>query len=143
MEEGREVQFYDINIYGETEGTDDVCPERFGIEMEQHGQGARDLHPTSTSALPIQKLKSYATWWVKVNYTGLSLNDFTSQVTSCGAKQTVFGLNYSAPDYVDMINMIDSTINNVATEALAYIFDPLPGWANISDCGEWSCTGPE
>jgi hypothetical protein len=142
-EEGREVQFYDVHIYGETEGTDDLCPERFGIEIEQHGEGSKGVHPTTTSALPIKKLKSYGTWWVKVNYTGMTLNDFTSQETSCGAKQTVFGLNSSAPDYSDMVNMIDTTINNVATEALAYIFDPKEGWATIDDCGEWPCTGPE
>lgn len=39
--------------------------------------------------------------------------------------------------------MINTTINNVAMEALAYIYDPKEAWANISDCGEWPCTGPE
>lgn len=77
-EEGREVQIYDVHLYGETEGTDDFCSDRFGIEIEQHGEGARDLHPTSTSALPIHKLKSYSTWWVKVNYSDMTFNDYTS-----------------------------------------------------------------
>jgi hypothetical protein len=36
-EEGREVQIYDVHLYGETEGTDDFCSDRFGIEIEQHG----------------------------------------------------------------------------------------------------------
>jgi hypothetical protein len=42
-----------------------------------------------------------------------------------------------------MINFIDTTINNVATEALVYIMDPIDAWATIDDCGEWPCTGPE
>lgn len=39
--------------------------------------------------------------------------------------------------------MINTTINNVAMEALAYIYDPKEDWANVTDCGEWPCTGPE
>jgi hypothetical protein len=80
---------------------------------------------------------------VKANYSNCSFNDFTSQTTSCGARQTALGYSKSSPDYIDMINFIDTTINNVALEALAYIMDPIDAWATIDDCGEWPCTAPE
>jgi hypothetical protein len=77
-EEGREVEMNSVHIYGETEGDDDICQDRYGVEITQHGEGSKTIHPTACSALPINKHKSYGTWWTKVNYSGMTLNDFTS-----------------------------------------------------------------
>jgi hypothetical protein len=42
-----------------------------------------------------------------------------------------------------MLNFEDAVFDNVAKDAVAYIYDPPAGWATIDDCGQWPCTGPE
>ena len=37
----------------------------------------------------------------------------------------------------------NSKFTNVNENAVAYINDPNPGWANPTDCIEWPCTAPE
>lgn len=32
---------------------------------------------------------------------------------------------------------------DVSDDALAFLNDPNPGWANPTDCVEWPCTAPE
>jgi len=33
--------------------------------------------------------------------------------------------------------------DNVANDAVSYIYDPPAGWAKIDDCGKFPCTGPQ
>lgn len=42
-----------------------------------------------------------------------------------------------------MVTLNNARFTNVATESIAYIYDPPQGWATIDDCGEWPCTAPE
>jgi hypothetical protein len=42
-----------------------------------------------------------------------------------------------------MAEFIDTEFNNVENDAMAYIMDPSPGWANIADCGNYPCTAPK
>jgi hypothetical protein len=41
-----------------------------------------------------------------------------------------------------MVEFYDSEFYNIDGDALAYIMDPKPGWANIKDCGNFPCTAP-
>ena len=45
------------------------------------------------------------------------------------------------PDYTPFATMRNIRFTNVAHEALAWIQDPPQGWANKSDCVEFTCTG--
>jgi len=38
--------------------------------------------------------------------------------------------------------LYDSKFINVAEEALGYMMEPNPKWANVKDCGEFPCTAP-
>ena len=42
-----------------------------------------------------------------------------------------------------MAEFYDTEFTNVETDAVAYIMDPQPGWANIADCGNYPCTAPK
>jgi hypothetical protein len=57
-------------------------------------------------------------------------------------RQRIFEIQLSAPDLIPMHEFYDTTFTNVDNDAMAYFWDPPSGWAVISDCGEWPCTGP-
>jgi hypothetical protein len=57
-------------------------------------------------------------------------------------RQRIFEFQFSAPDLIPMHEFYDTTFTNVDNDAMAYFWDPPSGWAVISDCGEWPCTGP-
>lgn len=48
---------------------------------------------------------------------------------------------FLAPDYTPYATFTGLILDNVAREALTYIQDPPQGWANLSDCVEFTCTG--
>jgi len=41
-----------------------------------------------------------------------------------------------------MVEFYDSKFIDVDGDALSYIMDPNPGWANVKDCGNFPCTAP-
>jgi len=51
-------------------------------------------------------------------------------------------LNPKNADYYPSVRLINSRLENVHQDALAYIMSPPVEWANIDDCGEFPCTGP-
>ena len=42
-----------------------------------------------------------------------------------------------------MMEFFDSNFIDVKDGAVAYIMDPIPGWANLDDCGNYPCTAPK
>jgi hypothetical protein len=56
--------------------------------------------------------------------------------------QRIIGLNEYQADYQNMVEFYDTKFINVDGDAIAYLDDPQPGWANIKDCGEFPCTAP-
>jgi len=57
------VKMNTVHIYGRTEGTDDKCVDRVGMQLASFVRGGKDLHPLSSSALPIGKIKTIAIWY--------------------------------------------------------------------------------
>jgi hypothetical protein len=55
----------------------------------------------------------------------------------------VFGLNKKSADYIPRHQFYDTKFTNIEEDAMAYFYDPPKGWANLKDCGEFPCTGPE
>jgi hypothetical protein len=137
-----------MKIFGESPADDCpsteecYCPNKMGFMLFGSHQGGRGLHPLKKSSLPVFKIKSYATFDSTVEVSNMEFSDFESQ-TRCGKKQVIFARNPSAADRIPLHNFNGITFNNVAEDALAYIEDPSPGWANPTDCGDWPCTAPE
>ena len=55
----------------------------------------------------------------------------------------MFQRNPNASDYIPMHHFVNTTFKNVAYAALAFIKDPNPAWANVTDCGDFPCTAPD
>jgi len=91
--------------------------------------------PYTTSA------ETAASFGGQTYYSNLTFINFDT-TTYCGAKQTIFSLNPMDPDYSPRA-IIDGTVfNNVTHDALLYLAPPVQGWANLDDCGNYPCTGP-
>jgi len=54
----------------------------------------------------------------------------------------VFTISPYGSDYVPMMEFYDTKFTNVEDDAMAYIYDPPKGWANLKDCNEFPCTAP-
>ena len=52
-------------------------------------QGGKELHPTTSSKLPIHKIKSYGSWGPEITLTNVNFNNFESATTkTCGNHHT-------------------------------------------------------
>jgi hypothetical protein len=103
--------------------------------------GGKPLHPTMPSQLPIHKIKSDGAWGGNIELDNVNFNDFTA-ATKCGAKQHMIKRNKYSADYTPMHKFKNTSIRNVQQDAVIFIEDPDPGWANPTDCGNWPCTAP-
>lgn len=79
----------------------------------------------------------------KTEINNVEFIGFKSGTNRCGEMQTIFFLNPTASDFNNFLTCNNCKFTDIATEAMAYIYDPPSGWAKIDDCGEWPCTGPE
>ena len=107
----------------------------------QASVGAKPLHPTMPSTLPIQKIKSNGSWGGNVKLENVNFNNFASK-TQCGAKQHAIKRNKSSSDYIPINEFKYTKFRNVQNEAVIFIDDPPQGWANPTDCGDFPCTAP-
>ena len=51
--------------------------------------------------------------------------------------------NPYASDYIPIHEFVNTKFNNVHEDAMIWIEDPNPKWANPTDCINWPCTAPE
>ena len=74
-------------------------------------------------------------------YEDILVSGFSSRTSSCGAKTVAFSANYLHSDLHPYAEFRNIRFNNMAKEAMFDIPPPPQGWANIADCGEFTCTG--
>lgn len=98
-------------------------------------------HPTTPSGKPYYKSMAFGTW---EGVTKLYRNSFINweTKTSTGANQYVICLNPYGSDYIQPHHFYDTTFDNVHPDAMAWLYSPPSGWANLKDCGEFPCTAP-
>jgi hypothetical protein len=105
-------------------------------------QGGKALHPEKKSSLPISKIKTYGVFNAKVQVHDMEFHDF-SETTKCNKAQHVFERNPTSADYIPIHEFSRIKFTNIDEDALVWLEDPNPGWANPTDCGDWPCTAPE
>jgi len=93
-------------------------------------------------AFPQSKIKGDASFGGSTLYENIQFTNFKSDKTWCGTEQRLFRLNPSSADYTPAIRLTKPRFDNVATEAMAYLFTPPNAWAVVDDCGSFPCTGP-
>jgi hypothetical protein len=96
------------------------------------------------SSIPYEKISSYQNWFTEAFFNDITFKDWTSGNRTCNTstKHRIFGINSDNSDHVPVQKLTNVVFNNVADDAVAYLFDPPQGWANIKDCGEFPCTAP-
>lgn len=99
------------------------------------------MHPTSSSALPISKAKGEGNWGGKVTINRCHFKDFVGK-SMCGERSVVFERNHYDADKIPPHFFNDITFENVDDNGWAFLDKPDPGWANVSDCGNFPCTAP-
>jgi hypothetical protein len=60
-----------------------------------------------------------------------------------GKTQTALLIGGSASDYIPPQDFDDILFNNVENSAMTYVWNPPQGWATVTDCGDFPCTGPK
>ena len=73
-------------------------------------------------------------------YYDMEFIGFNAKTTTCGSRQSAMK-PYLSPDYIPFVQFFDPLFTNLAKEALAFIPNPPQGWANPSDCVDFTCTG--
>lgn len=101
----------------------------------------KDMHISMMSPLPPHKIKSISAWGGKAVYNRLQFINWNS-TTKQGMLNHVFRINEYQSDYAPMMEFHDTVFTNTSGDAMAYIFDPPQGWANVKDCGNFPCTAP-
>jgi hypothetical protein len=96
----------------------------------------------SKPAWPQYKIKADASFGGTTIYENIEFYNFKTGSTFCGKSQRLFLLNPYNADYYPAVRLINSRLENIHQDALAYLMTPPATWANIDDCGEFPCTSP-
>ena len=54
----------------------------------------------------------------------------------------MIGFSEYSFDYTPMHEFYDTVFTDIEDSAMANLMSPLPEWANLEDCGNFPCTGP-
>ena len=85
------VELADSTIWGEVTEIPDssdgsYCSDKTGLLISGVTVGAKDIHPTSASALPIYKIKSDAAWGGRQKIYNVDFYGWDSKDTACGGE---------------------------------------------------------
>ena len=103
--------------------------------------GGKPAHVTDTSPLPYSNVHSHSAWGTRVLHNREKFIGFNKE-TREGLRQTAMGLSPWAYDYAPAQEFFDCEFIDVEDGSLTYIYDPPKQWANLRDCGDFPCTGP-
>lgn len=134
-----------IHVWGEDTAIDKpFCATRNGVWFMAGLGAGKDLHPKSTSALPVYKMKSAGVWKHQTEFKAVTFHDFAKvEIKGCkNTRQFCMGPNVHASDHIHVQNFVNTVFDNVADDAVARIYDPPKAWANPTDCGNYPCTAP-
>jgi len=66
---------------------------------------------------------------------------FNSRTNACGSTQAAIVSNERQPDYLPITTFRQNSFIDTDESAMFNLYSPSPGWANLSDCGTFTCTG--
>jgi hypothetical protein len=99
-------------------------------------------HIDKVPELPPYKIKKDSAFGGKSIWRRITFNDFKSPETKDGKRNAMMGIHKHHADYVPMVTAYDTKFVNSDPNTYAFIMDPNPEWADITDCGEFPCTAP-
>ena len=101
-------------------------------------------HMTEIELAPKKLKKMYASGgsWVGTSlFKDLQFIGFDSSKNTCGGAQAAITTNGASSDYHPVAHFQDIKFKNTDQSALFKFDSPSQGWANLADCGTFTCTG--
>ena len=142
-----QIVLEDSIFFGESESDDCSTPEqcycepKFSFMTASCVNDGKDLHPTSSSALPIWKNKGQGNWGGRFTGNRLTFKNFIGK-SKCGQNSVIFQGNPSSSDKQPPHFFNDCTFEDVDNTGWAFLEKPPKKWANVKDCGNFPCTAP-
>lgn len=113
-----------------------------GVMLFYGQNGDKGYHHDVTSGYLTTNLMSYGSWASEAEYSGNTFHNFISNTTKCGNRQTLLRRNPDSSDYIPVQKFYNTIFDNVSDEAMVWLEDPDPHWANAADCAGFPCTAP-
>lgn len=101
-------------------------------------------HETGVIIAPKKLAKMFSpggSWGGTSLFKDIKFIGWDSQDTVCGGKQHAIVTNGSHPDYHPLANFLRVEFKNTDKSAMFGFHSPPQGWANLDDCGIFTCTG--
>ena len=145
---GGKVEVEDSIFYGGKDMQNLDCPDKSSCSACESRRGLMiptfGKHNTIMNLAPKHIPKMHAdggSWGGSSLFSNLKFIGWDSDLNHCGAKQRAIATNFQHSDYHPLANFRFITFED-SDESALYGFDsPSPGWANLSDCGTFTCTG--
>lgn len=80
-------------------------------------------------------------WGGSSLFKNLRFIGWDSDVNDCGAEQSAIGTDWDHPDYHPIAHFEDILFKDTDESAMFKFDSPKQGWANPTDCGDFTCTG--
>lgn len=145
------VKVYDNEFYGDQNMPNEDCPILAGNPNCDQCIRKRGLwipvfgkHETGVIKAPDKLGKMFAaggSWGGSSDIRDNKFIGYERKATTCGGEQSAIVTNDIHPDYHPKANFLRTEFNNVDESAMFGFGSPKQGWANHSDCGDFTCTG--
>lgn len=145
MESINKNDLFDSIIYGKTDSFDSVCSDKYGLHLSTNSRGKGKKHIISKPELPWHKIKDEASYFAEFNTYNVTFENFDDPDFDCNGQIVgVYALrnHVYGSDFGPLYYFYDTNFVNTIPEAIAFLDDPNPAWANADDCGDFPCTFP-
>lgn len=115
-----------------------MCKHRQGILVATFGGNPKDIPKSSKMN---KMFKQGGGWGGTSMYEGNRFIGYDSRTNHCGSPQMAIGNNLHHSDYHPIAHFRNNKFIDTDESALYYLHTPPKGWANLSDCGTFTCTG--
>jgi len=145
-EEEPRAELYNCTVYSELKDNLDCaegqvcdhCLDRMGMIFNQALSGSHKDREQKWQKLPL--FKGSGALGGQGWYYDMKFINFDNFTTTCGSRQVALR-PFLSPDYIPYVQFFEPVFTNLKKEALTFIPDPPQGWANPTDCVEFTCTG--
>jgi len=116
-----------------------ACLPRRGLWIPVFGE-----HETAISPAPFKLPKMFTaggSWEGSSLFSGLEFIGWDRASNDCGMSQAAITTNHGQPDFHPLATFRNTRFINTDRSGMFAFDSPPQGWANLSDCWDFTCTG--